>query len=108
MTINDYIKGKFSSFGVALSESDLFDILVSSGLYGEDEMNNESYRLLSIGIIKFTPSLLARPTSLSVDENGHSKSKSWNIDGIKAFYSMLCKQHGLKDELTNKPKITFL
>lgn len=108
MTINEYIKGKFSSFGVTLSDSDLWDILVSSGQYGDDEMNNESCRLVSIGIITFIPSLLARPTSFSIGENGHSKSKSWDVNGIKSYYSMLCKQYGLEDKLNNKPKVTFL
>ena len=35
-------------------------------------------------------------------------SMSWNIQGIKDYYSFLCKQYGLKDELGNKPKVTFL
>lgn len=55
-------------------------------------------------IAKFIPSLLLRATSIS--ESGFSMS--WNIQGIKDYYSFLCKQYGLKDELGNKPKVTFL
>ncbi len=34
---------------------------------------------------------------------------SWNPQGLKDYYSLLCKKYGLKDELNdNKPKISFL
>ena len=60
MTINDYIKQKFQSFG-NLSEADLLDIVVSNGLNGEDEVTEGNIESVSIAIAKFIPSLLARP-----------------------------------------------
>ena len=104
MTVNEYISQKFQAFGINLSEADLWDMCLNSKLSGEDEMNEEYHRCVSVAIAKFIPSLLLRATSIS--ESGFSMS--WNIQGIKDYYSWLCKQYGLKDELTDKPKCTFL
>ena len=98
MTVNDYILQKFQTFGINLSEADLLEIS------GGGEMNEDCQTRVSVAIAKFIPSLLLRATSIS--ESGFSMS--WNIQGIKDYYSFLCKQYGLKDELSNKPKVTFL
>ena len=104
MTINEYISQKFQSFGINLSEADLLDMCLNAEISGEDEMNEDSYGRVFVAIAKFIPSLSLRATSIS--ESGFSMS--WNIQGIKDYYSFLCKKYGLKDELSNKPKCTFL
>ena len=104
MTVNDYIQQRFQTFDVNLSEADLFDMCLNANISGEDEMNKDSQTRVSVANPKFIPSLLLRATSIS--EGGFSMS--WNIQGIKDYYSFLCKQYGLKDELSNKPKVTFL
>ncbi|WP_195669386.1 DUF6706 family protein [Bacteroides intestinalis] len=104
MTVNDYIQKKFQTFGINLSEADLWDMCLNSKISGEDEMNEHCCVRVSVAIAKFIPSLLLRATSIS--ESGFSMS--WDIQGIKDYYSLLCKQYGLKDELSNKPKCTFL
>ena len=104
MTVNEYISQKFHSFGINLSEADLFDMCLNAKISGEDEMNEDYHGRVSVAIAKFIPSLLLRATSIS--ESGFSMS--WDIKGIKEYYSWLCKQYGLKDELSNKPKVTFL
>ena len=104
MTVHEYISQKFQSFGINLSEADLLDMCLNAEISGEDEMNEDCYGRVSVAIAKFIPSLLLRATSIS--ESGFSMS--WNIKGIKDYYSLLCKQYGLKDELSNKPKCTFL
>ena len=104
MTVNGYIQQKFQTFGIQVSEADLLDMCLASKISGEEEMNEDCYGLVSVAIAKFIPSLLLRATSIS--ESGFSMS--WNIQGIKDYYSLLCKQYGLKDELSNKPKVTFL
>lgn len=106
MTASDYIKQKFQSFGIQLSEADLLEILLSSG--GVNEIDKDGVDILSVAIARFIPSLLLRATSKSVSENGHSKSLSWDISGIKSYYSYLCNRYGLEDELnTDKAKVTF-
>lgn len=104
MTVKGYIQQKFQSFGIQLSEADLLDMCLNSKISGEDEMNEDYHGRISVAIAKFIPSLLLRATSIS--ESGFSMS--WNIQGIKDYYSFLCKLYGLKDELSNKPKCTFL
>lgn len=104
MTVNGYITQKFQTFGIQLSEADLLDISLSSTISGEDEMDQDCYVRVTVAIAKFIPSLLLR--AQSIGESGFSMS--WNIDGIKQYYSFTCKQYGLKDELNVKPKVTFL
>lgn len=104
MTVNDYISQKFQTFGINLSEADLLEMSLSSGISGEDEMDQSNIGLVSVAMAKFIPSLLLRATSIS--ENGFSMS--WNIEGIKEYYSFLCKKYGLEDILSDKPKVRFL
>lgn len=104
MTVKEYISQKFQTFGIQVSEADLLDMCLNLKISGEDEMNGDCYGRVSVAIAKFIPSLLLRATSIS--ESGFSMS--WDIQGIKDYYSFLCKQYGLKDELSNKPKCTFL
>lgn len=104
MTVNDYINQKFQSFGINLSDADLLDMCLTSKISGEDEMNEDCQTRVSVAIAKFIPSLLLRATSIS--ESGFSMS--WDIKGIKDYYSFVCKKYGLKDELSDKPKVTFL
>ena len=71
----------------------------------EDGVTADMMDSISVAIARFIPSLLLRATSIG--ESGFSMS--WNIQGIKDYYSLLCRQYGLKDELNdNKPKISFL
>ena len=105
MNIKEYISGKFQSFGIQLSEADLLDMSLNAHKELEGEVNQECIGSVSVAMALFIPSLLARPTSIS--ESGFSMS--WNPQGLKDYYSLLCKQYGLKDELNdNKPKISFL
>ena len=103
MTVKDYISQKFQTFGINLSEADLLEISLSSGISGEDEMDQSNIGLVSVAMAKFIPSLLLRATSIS--ENGFSMS--WNTQGLKEYYSFLCKKYCLEDTLSDKPKVRF-
>lgn len=105
MNIKEYISGKFQSFGIQVSEADLLDMSLNAKKELSDEVSRAAIDAISVAMAHFIPSLLLRATSIS--ESGFSMS--WNIQGIKDYYSLLCKQYGLKDELNdNKPKIRFL
>lgn len=105
MIVSEFISQKFGSFGITMSEADLFDISLSARVEPCELLTEDNYASVSIGMARFIPSLLLRASS--INESGFSMS--WNIDGIKSYYSMLCRQYGLKDELNdNKPKIRFL
>ena len=103
MTVKEYISSKFQSFGIQVSEADLLDMSLNANVSPDDDMTSTG--AVSVAIARFIPSLLLRATSIS--ESGFSMS--WNTQGIKDYYSLLCRQYGLKDELNdNKPKIRFL
>lgn len=107
MKIGEYITDKFKDFGVAISDANLLDILLPYHLDKNadiESMDDNGVRLLNISIANFIPQLLLRATSIG--ESGFSMS--WNIQGIKDYYSFLCKKYGLKNELIDKPKVTFL
>lgn len=104
MTVNEYISQRFQTFGINLSEADLIDMCLNAKVDGEDEMDENNNGFISVAMAKFIPSLLLRPTS--VNEGGFSVS--WDTNGIRDYYSLLCKQYGLTDELSEKPKVTFL
>ena len=109
MTVADYIRDKFQTFGINLSKADLLEMSLLSGVNGEDELTKKNIGLVSVSMVGFIPSLLLHATSKSVSENGHSKSQSWDVSGIKEYYAFLCKKYGLDDELnTDKPKVRFL
>lgn len=101
MTVNGYITQKFQTFGIQLSEADLLDISLNSGISGEGEMNQDNIRQVSVAIAKFIPSLKLRATSIS--EGG--VSISWNDNGIEGYYSFLCNKYNLPNELGSRIKI---
>ena len=105
MKVREYISSKYQSYGIKLSEADLLDMAQDAKVELSDEVTQSNSTPIKVAIVSFIPTLLLRATS--INESGFSMS--WNIDGIKAYYSMMCKQLGIKDELNdNKPKIKFL
>lgn len=105
MTVKDYISSKFQSFGIQVSEADLLDMSLNAHANVDDDVEPDTIGSISVAIAHFIPSLLLRPTS--INESGFSMS--WNTQGVKDYYSLLCKKYGLKDELNdNKPKIRIL
>nr|DAX58356.1 MAG TPA: hypothetical protein [Caudoviricetes sp.] len=105
MNVREYISSKFQSFGIQVSEADLLDMSLNARVNIEDDVDADVINNISVAIARFIPSLLLRPTS--INESGFSMS--WNTQGIKDYYSLLCKKYGLKDELNdNKPKIRIL
>jgi hypothetical protein len=105
MSIKEYISSKFQSFGIQVSEADLLDMSLNARVNIEDDVDADVIDNISVAIARFIPSLLLRPTS--INESGFSMS--WNTQGVKDYYYLLCKKYGLKDELNdNKPKIRIL
>lgn len=99
MKIKEYIRQRFGTFGVHLSDADLLGITMEEGEVTEDNISK-----VEVAIVRYIPNLLLRPNSVS--ESGFSMS--WDKQGMKDFYSIKCKEYGLEDLLNSKPKITFL
>lgn len=94
MTTHEYIRQKFGSFGIQLSEADLLDIYPKVEDY-------EGQKEIQVAIVRFIPSLLMRP---NVSENGFSVS--WDRNALKEYYNLRCKELGINNVLT--PKVRFL
>lgn len=104
MTIKDYITSKFQPFGVNLSEADIADIALS-GVDVDADLMNDNRKSVYLSIVKFIiPQLLLRAKSIS--ESGFSVS--FETKDILQYYAWLCKELGIKDELNQKPTVTFL
>lgn len=108
MKIAEYIKSKVQSFGIPVSEADLLDVMLASGLgeNADDEVTEENIPSVAYGIYSFIPVLLTRPKSIS--EGG--VSMSWDMNGLRAYYSLLCKMYGFEDILSDedRPKVKFM
>lgn len=105
MNVGEYMTDRFDGFGITMRESFIEEACMLAGIERGDEFSKENIDAVKFGMAKIIPSLMARPTSVS--ENGFSVS--WDMSGLKAYYSTLCKELGIKDELNNeKPKVRFL
>jgi len=103
MTISEYIKQKFQTFGIDLSEADLLDISLGSSFDQADEVSKDNHDIVTVSIVQFIPNLLLRATSFTENK----LSMSWDIDGMKAFYSMKCAEYGIEDKMNKNPTVTF-
>lgn len=103
MTIREYITDKVQTFGINVSEADLVDMINGTDYTLDNEAVDDAINVANIGMTKFVPQLLLRATSVS--ESGFSMT--WNIQGIKEYYSIMCKRYGLENELSDAPTITF-
>ncbi|MDR1582903.1 MAG: hypothetical protein LBS55_06525 [Prevotellaceae bacterium] len=102
MTVRDYIASKTGRLNLNLTDADWSDISKSVDLGAEDTEDNirKAYMVLATRIFPFYVN-----QAKSVSENGFSISFDGN--GLLNFYSWLCKYLGIKNNLTQKPRVTF-
>ena len=89
MTVGEYITDRFQTFGVSLSEADLFDVTLS-----DPEITKENREQVLRAMTGIIPAILAMPES--VNENGFSVQ--WDKSGLREYYRMLCNQLGIACE----------
>ena len=92
-------------FGIKLSDSSVEGVLLREGLDGLSGLDALNIRSVDIAMVKSIPMLLLSPQSVS--EGGYSLSRAQR-DSIEAYYNFMCKEYGIKNELTMKPKVRFL
>ena len=103
-TVNDYIQDGFRQRGIEVSWADLLKIEFYSTISGEGEMDVAYIPRIDVAIAKFIHSLFLQG---NISEGGFSVSSAPK-ENVVLYYQSLCKQYGLRDELSNKPKVTFL
>lgn len=104
MTVEEYITQKFQTFGIELSSADILDISIGSGLSVEAEVSVDNHAPVTVAMVKYIPNLLLRASSFTENK----LSMSWDMNGVKTFYSMKCEEYGIEDTLSDKPTVTFL
>lgn len=105
MTIGEYIEQKFQSFGIELSEADILDISLTSGIGLDEGISGDNINPITVAIVKFIPDLLLRYSSFS--EGDLSLSWADMKEKIIAWYSLRCSEYDLEDKLSNKPTVNF-
>lgn len=93
-TIQEFIVAKLTRYNIELSDIELAAALTEQGLIASDEYSAAAARPLKLVIVALIPELLLMP---DVTEGGYANK--WDKVGIKAYYSLLCKELGIKDEL---------
>lgn len=98
LTNLEYIQSQLLRFG--LEESDLMAVLVGNSIDPSAVAGAD----VKLAIYNEIPLMLAGLSELS--EGGYRIK--WNIEGIKAWYSILAGKLGKPDELTNNPTLTYI
>ena len=105
MTVSDYIKGQFEDFGVRLSDASVVEITIKGKLTSSDEVTESNFDKVNRAIVKSIPKLLMMPQSISEGSMSITKAQR---EAIMDYYRLQCKELEMKDELTKRPKVTFL
>jgi hypothetical protein len=90
VTIGDYIKQCFSSFG-DISDAGVEKFALELGLNPSSDADLNNKKIVSESINKFMNKILVHPTSVS--ENGHSKS--WGVDSLENYAKYMFKLYGI-------------
>lgn len=90
MTIGDYIKQCFSSFG-DISDAGIEKFALELGLVPGSDADLESKKTVSDSVNKFMNKIFMHPASVS--ENGHSKS--WGVDSLENYAKYMFKLYGI-------------
>lgn len=100
MSVKEYITSKFQQFGIQLSDADITDI--SLVVDPDEEYNEDNRNDVYKSFTDIIPQYLLRAKSVS--ENGFSIS--WDNEALLRYYSWLCKQLDIDDNLNNMSSIT--
>jgi hypothetical protein len=100
MTYREYVKITIGNFGVSDAEIDF--ILTEADLNPASEVTNSEDRIkIKKAMFISIPRMMAGLQDVS--EGGYSVK--WNIDGIKAWYSLLAGELGETDLLNTGPTV---
>lgn len=100
MTNKEYLTVVLGKFG--LSAAEIGFILTEADLSPDATVDTPEQKvLLKTAMYNQIPLMIAGLSDVS--EGGYSVK--WNIDGIKAWYSLLASELGLQDKLSSGPVI---
>ncbi len=103
MTIGDFLKAKLKRFGFTIEDDELEASVIDAGVVVptdetnpasvlEVEYSREYTTPMKLVLISLIPELLLKP---SISQGDYSEK--YDINGIKAYYSLICGQTGSVD-----------
>lgn len=98
-TVREFITAKLERFNIELSTAEMDALVVDQGLNLDAAYNSSTATIAKKAILEIIPELLLSP---DVREGGYSQS--WDTEGIKAYYNMLCAELKVPNKLI--PKVT--
>lgn len=103
ITVQEYIETKLQRFNISIGDVELAAALVENGLGVSDAYAPGNAKKVKETFVSIIPEMLL----MSEVSEGDLTIK-WNIEGVKAYYAMLCKELGIDDKLNNvsTPTIT--
>lgn len=99
-TILEYIQAKLERYNIELTEAEIDAILADNELVGTDNYSSTVSTPIKLAIVKCIPELLLQP---DITEGGFSRK--FDKAAIISYYSMLCKELGVEDQLSPKPTL---
>lgn len=101
MTVQAYIESKFARFDFGVDSSEIEVLLSTQGLVPGAELSPTTMTAAKHVIHSLIPEMLLTP-----DISQGRFSIKHNIEGIKAYYRLLCEELGLENKLDSQPKVT--
>lgn len=92
MTVAQYVNAKLARFRVPMSDDELQVLLEEHGLNATDMFTPILGTAVKTAIVSVIPELLIAP---SISQGDYSIK--FDVAGIKAYYSLLCRELGLPD-----------
>lgn len=93
MTIREYISQKLQSYGITVSEAQLFDMSLAGGFNLDDERSTDNESSVGVGFARFIEEVVFAPYVSSMNESGFSISR--NFSKLGSYYLWLCKKYGI-------------
>lgn len=99
-TVKEIVAQRVAQFDFELESNELDSYLIESGVDGLQTYDSSTILEPKKALYAIIPVLL-----LQADVSEGQYSKKRNVEGIKAFYALICSELGLKDNLNKQPVI---
>lgn len=99
-TVKEIVAQRVAQFDFELESNELDSYLIEALVDGTQEYSASNILEPKKALYAIIPVLL-----LQADVSEGQYSKKRNVEGVKAFYALICSELGLKDNLNKQPTI---
>lgn len=100
MTVQAYIESKFTRHDLGVDSSEIEVLLSAHGVIPSAELSPSNITAAKLVIHDLIPEMLLAP---DISQGRYSVKR--NIEGIKAYYRLICEDLGLENKLDGQPKV---